>query len=149
MLETAKLGDNEDPALGALEVITTRGKVPPAEILAHDQLKAWFAGIHKEATTGATALPKFVPPVAPETPVKVSVPPAAPAQVFSVPRPTGNPPATPTSASPVAPPPIKAPPPITAPKVVAATITPTIAPPVAAPLTAPEKPKFSIRPPGT
>jgi hypothetical protein len=157
MFETAKLGSNEEPALDALEVITTRGKIPDYEIEAHSKLKALFSNLPEVKSPEAISHQLEANLSGANTPpplsfAKVSVPSTPAVPTFAAPKPTTSAPPPPpqvpklfTPPSGVTPPPkLSVPSTPSVPKLAVpatAAITPPPAPPAA------EKPKFVFKPP--
>lgn len=157
MFETAKLGNNEEPALDALEVITTRGKIPDYEIEAHSKLKALFSNVPEIKSPEAISHQLEANLSGANTPpplsfAKVSVPSTPAVPTFAAPKPTTSAPPPPpqvpklfTPPSGVTPPPkLSVPSTPSVPKLAVpatAAITPPPAPPAA------EKPKFVFKPP--
>jgi hypothetical protein len=157
MFETAKLGNNEEPALDALEVITTRGKIPDYEIEAHSKLKALFSNVPEIKSPEAISHQLEANLSGANTPpplsfAKVSVPSAPATPVVAAPKPTISAPPTPPqvprllvpSGSITPPPKLSVPSVPSVPKIVTPA-TAAVTPPPASP--AAEKPKFVFKPP--
>ncbi len=151
MLETSKLKEDEENALDALEVITTRGKIPPDEVAAHAKLKGMFSKL-QSAAGSPTGLPLSFAKTSVATEGKTPAPPVL-RQASAPPAPTTPPPKfnlPVQKASPEAP---KAPAPVAAapapPKFNLPPSVPKVTPVVTVPAAPPaEKPKFVFKRPG-